>query len=315
MADKIATRQAYGDTLVALGHERADVVVLDADLSKSTMTAGFAKEFPHRFFNAGIAEQDMIGLAAGLATTGKVAFASTFAVFAAGRAFEQIRNTVCYPKLNVKIGASHAGLTVGEDGGSHQSIEDLALMRSLPNMTVIAPADATEMRLAVRAAAAYHGPVYLRLSRLATPVIFPDDHYFEIGKAVVVRPGKDLTIFSTGTMLAAALTAAERLDNEGFSAEVINVATVKPLDIETVLTSLAKTRCAVTCEEHSIIGGLGSAIAEVIVENDPVPLTRVGVLDTFGESGKPDELLERYGLTAGDIVIAARRAIVRKHAE
>lgn len=315
MADKIATRQAYGDTLVELGREQENIVVLDADLSKSTMTAGFAKEFPQRFFNAGIAEQNLIDLAAGLSTTGKVAFASTFAVFAAGRAFEQVRNTVCYPKLNVKIGASHAGITVGEDGGSHQSIEDLALMRALPNMTVIAPADAVEMRQAVRAAAAFRGPVYLRLSRLATTVIFGDDYHFEIGKAVVVRPGKDLTILSTGTMLAAALTAAERLEAEGFSAEVINVATVKPLDAETIMASIEKTRCAVTCEEHSIIGGLGSAVAELVVENDPVPVTRVGILDVFGESGKPDQLLERYGLTADDIVMAARRAIVRRHAK
>lgn len=312
MAEKIATRQAYGDTLVELGRENPDIVVLDADLSKSTMTAGFAKAYPERFFNAGIAEQNLMGMAAGLATTGKVPFASTFAVFAAGRAFEQVRNTICYPKLNVKIAASHAGITVGEDGGSHQSVEDLALMRALPNMTVIAPADAVETAKAVRAAAAHRGPVYIRLSRLATPVIFGADYQFEIGKAVVVREGKDVSLFSTGTMLAAALAAADRLADEGIRAEVVNVATLKPLDARTILASLAKTGCGVTCEEHSIIGGLGSAVAELVVENDPLPLTRVGILDVFGESGKPDELLQRFGLTADDIVIAARRVFQRK---
>jgi len=312
VAEKIATRQAYGDTLVELGRENPDIVVLDADLSKSTMTAGFAKAYPERFFNAGIAEQNLMGMAAGLATTGKVPFASTFAVFAAGRAFEQVRNTICYPKLNVKIAASHAGITVGEDGGSHQSVEDLALMRALPNMTVIAPADAVETAKAVRAAAAHRGPVYIRLSRLATPVIFGADYQFEIGKAVVVREGKDVSLFSTGTMLAAALAAADRLADEGIRAEVVNVATLKPLDARTILASLAKTGCGVTCEEHSIIGGLGSAVAELVVENDPLPLTRVGILDVFGESGKPDELLQRFGLTADDIVIAARRVFQRK---
>lgn len=312
MADKIATRQAYGDTLVELGRENSDIVVLDADLSKSTMTAGFAKAYPDRFFNAGIAEADLMGMAGGLSTMGKIPFASTFAVFAAGRAFEQVRNTICYPKLNVKIAATHAGITVGEDGGSHQSVEDLALMRVLPNMTVIAPADAVEAAKAVRAAAAYRGPVYIRLSRLATPVIFPADHCFEIGKAVVVREGKDVSLFSTGTMLGAALDAATRLADEGIRAEVVNVSTLKPLDAGTILASLEKTGCGVTCEEHSIIGGLGSAVAEVAAENDPRPLTRVGILDVFGESGKPDELLQRYGLTAEDIVIAARRVFLRK---
>lgn len=312
MAEKIATRQAYGDTLVELGHENPDVVVLDADLSKSTMTAGFAKAYPERFFNAGIAEQNLMGMAAGLATTGKVPFASTFAVFASGRAFEQVRNTICYPKLNVKIAASHAGVTVGEDGGSHQSVEDLALMRALPNMTVIAPADAVETAKAVRAAAVHRGPVYIRLSRLATPVIFGADYQFEIGKAVVVREGKDVSLLSTGTMLAAALAAADRLADEGIRAEVVNVATLKPLDARTILASLGKTGCGVTCEEHSIIGGLGSAVAELVVENDPLPLTRVGILDVFGESGRPDELLQRFGLTADDIVIAARRVFQRK---
>ncbi|MGE5560208.1 MAG: transketolase family protein [Chloroflexota bacterium] len=312
MADKIATRQAYGDTLVELGRDNPDIVVLDADLSKSTMTAGFAKAYPDRFFNAGIAEQDLMGMAAGLSTMGKIPFASTFAVFAAGRAFEQVRNTICYPKLNVKIAATHAGITVGEDGGSHQSVEDIALMRVLPNMTIIAPADAVEASQAVRAAAAHRGPVYIRLSRLATPVIFDARHEFEIGKAVVVREGKDISLFSTGTMLAAALAAADRLADEGLRAEVVNVATIKPLDAGTILASLAKTGCGVTCEEHSIIGGLGSAIAEIVVENDPLPLTRVGLLDVFGESGKPDELLQRYGLTGDDIVIAARRAFLRK---
>lgn len=312
MADKIATRQAYGDTLVELGRENPDIVVLDADLSKSTMTAGFAKAYPERFFNAGIAEQNLMGMAAGLATTGKIPFASTFAIFAAGRAFEQVRNTICYPKLNVKIAASHAGITVGEDGGSHQSVEDLALMRALPNMTVIAPADAVETAKAVRAAAAHRGPVYIRLSRLATPVIFGADYQFEIGKAVVVREGKDVSLFSTGTMLAAALAAADRLADEGIRAEVVNVATLKPLDARTILGSLAKTGCGVTCEEHSIIGGLGSAVAELVVENEPLPLTRIGILDVFGESGKPDELLQRFGLTADDVVIAARRVFQRK---
>jgi transketolase len=307
-----ATREAYGDALRDVGAEIKDIVVLDADLSKSTKTAVFAKAHPDRFFNVGIAEQNLMGTAAGLAAAGKIPFVSTFAMFAAGRAFEQVRNSICYPKLNVKIAATHAGLTVGEDGASHQAIEDISLMRSIPNMTVIVPADATEARKAVEFAAKYKGPVYLRLGRSSTPDIFGDSYEFEHGKAVQLADGKDLTIIATGIMVAPARKAAEELIEMGISARVLNIHTIKPIDKEAIAKAAQETGAIVTCEEHSIIGGLGSAVAEVIVESTPVPLERVGVMDTFGESGKPDALLVKYHLTTADIVKAAKRVISRK---
>ncbi|HHV61480.1 MAG TPA: transketolase family protein [Firmicutes bacterium] len=309
---KIATRTAYGKALVELGKVNPNVVVLDADLAKSTKSGDFMKAFPDRFFEMGIAEQDMIGTAAGLAAAGKIPFASTFAVFAAGRVFDQVRQAVGYTKLNVKIGATHAGVTVGEDGASHQSVEDIALMRSIPNMTVIVPADAVETQKAVFAAAEYYGPVYLRMGREEVPVLFDEDYRFEIGKAVMLRDGKDVTIIACGVMVAPALEASEELSREGISARVLNMHTVKPIDREAIETAAKETGAIVTAEEHNIMGGFGSAVAEVVVSTLPVPVEMVGIKDVFGQSGKPAELLEYYGLTSGNIVEAARRAIARK---
>jgi transketolase len=309
---KIATREAYGEALKDLGTANPNVVVLDADLSKSTKTSIFAKAYPERFFNMGIAEQNLIGTAAGLAAAGKIPFASTFAIFATGRAYEQIRNSIAYPKLNVKIAASHAGLTVGEDGASHQMLEDLALMRVLPNMTVIVPADAEETRQAVKAAAAMQGPVYMRLGRSGVPVLFGSDYTYEIGKAVQIAQGNDVTIIATGIMVGMAVEAAQKLQNEGTKARVLNVHTIKPIDREAIVLAAQETGAIVTAEEHNIIGGLGSAVAEVLVETRPVPMIRVGVRDTFGESGTPDALLEKYGLTAKDIEAAVKSVIARK---
>jgi transketolase len=310
--DKQATRDAYGKALVALGAENHDIVVLDADLSKSTKTADFAKHYPERFFNMGIAEANLLGTAAGLAAAGKIPFASTFAVFATGRAFEQIRNSIAYPKLNVKIAATHAGVTVGEDGGSHQAIEDIAIMRALPNMTVLVPADGEETRQAINAAVEYKGPVYIRMGRLDVPLLFDSNYDFKIGKANAVREGSDVVVFANGVMLAAALEAAKELEQEGIQVAVVNVASVKPLDEETVITYAKKTGAVVTAEEHNIIGGLGSAIAEVLGENAPTPMVRVGIKDTFGESGRPYELLEKYGLTKKEVVQAVKAVIARK---
>ncbi|GAW93167.1 transketolase family protein [Calderihabitans maritimus] len=313
MAEKIATREAYGKTLVKLGAENKDIVVLDADLAKSTKTALFAREFPERFFDMGIAEQNMMGTAAGLATAGKIPFVSTFAVFATGRAFDQIRNSIAYPRLNVKIAASHAGITVGEDGASHQSVEDIALMRSLPGMTVIVPADAVETEQAVKAAVEYSGPVYIRLGRSAVPVIYDNrDYTFRIGKAHRLREGTDAAIMATGIMVSIALEAAEKLEKMGLQVQVVNISTIKPLDKEAVLEAARTTGAIVTAEEHNIIGGLGSAVAEVLVEAYPVPMERVGIKDSFGESGKPGELLEKYGLTAEHLVEAVVRVEKRK---
>ena len=312
MAEKIATRDAYGETLVELGKENPNIVVLDADLSKSTKTNVFAKAFPERHFNFGVAEANMMATAGGLATCGKIPFASTFAVFATGRAWDQVRMSICYPELNVKIVATHGGITVGEDGASHQANEDIVLMRALPNITVIVPADAVETKKAVRAAADYVGPVYMRLGRSAVPVVFDEDYDFMIGKAEVVRPGDDVSVFACGIMTAQALEAAEILSGEGISAEVVNVSTIKPLDAETIFYSVRKTGCAVSAEEHSIVGGLGGAIAEALIDSCPVPMERVGVPDTFTESGKPDELLKKYGMTPTDIASAARLAIQHK---
>ncbi|MDD4601537.1 MAG: transketolase family protein [Negativicutes bacterium] len=307
-----ATREAYGEALREMGLENRDIVVLDADLSKSTKTSVFAKAFPDRHFNVGIAEQNLMGVAAGLASAGKIPFESTFAMFAAGRAFEQVRNSICYPKLNVTVAATHAGLTVGEDGASHQAIEDISLMRSIPNMTVVVPADAAETRQAVAWAANYNGPVYLRLGRMSVPDVFGEGYEFEMGKAVELADGSDVTIMATGIMVAPARHAAEELIAAGFSARVLNIHTIKPIDKAAIIKAAEDTGAIVTCEEHSIIGGLGSAVAEVLVENWPVPMERVGVLDTFGESGTPDALLEKYHLTTADIVQAAKRVISRK---
>ncbi len=307
-----ATREAYGEALRELGGQNENIVVLDADLSGSTKTAMFKKEYPTRFFNAGIAEQSMIGTAAGLAAAGKTAFASTFAVFATGRAFEQIRNSVCYPKLNVKIAATHAGLTVGEDGATHQAIEDVAIMRALPNMTVLVPADAAEAKGVVRWAAEYNGPVYIRLGRSGVPDVFDESYEFKFGKAVTLKEGTDVTLIGMGIMTSAALEAAEMLAEEGISATVLNMPTIKPIDEEAIVAAAQATGAIVTCEEHNIIGGLGSAVAEVLAEKASARLVRVGVKDTFGESGKPADLLKKYGLTATDIVAAAKKAIAAK---
>lgn len=307
-----ATREAYGEALRELGGQNENIVVLDADLSGSTKTAMFKKAYPTRFFNAGIAEQNMIGTAAGLAAAGKIPFASTFAVFATGRAFEQIRNSVCYPKLNVKIAATHAGLTVGEDGATHQAIEDVAIMRALPNMAVIVPADAAEAAAAVRFAATYEGPMYIRLGRSGVPDVFDGSYEFKFGKAVTIKEGTDVTLIGMGIMTAAAIEAAEMLAEEGISATVLNMPTVKPIDEDAIVAASKATGAIVTCEEHNIIGGLGSAVAEVLAEKAPARLVRVGVKDTFGESGKPADLLKKYGLTAFDIVAAAKQAIAAK---
>jgi transketolase len=311
---KIATRDAYGRTLVELGRENPDIVVLDADLSKSTKTVEFYKEFPHRFFNMGIAEQNLMGTAAGLAAAGKIPFVSTFAIFAAGRAFEQVRNTIVYPWLPVKIAATHAGVTVGEDGGSHQSIEDIALMRVLPGMRVLVPADAEETAQAIKTAAASPGPFYIRLGRAGVPQIYDSGYRFELGKASVLRQGDDAAVLACGVLVAKALQAAETLADQGIQVTVINISTIKPLDVKSVVEAARQTKAVVTAEEHSVIGGLGGAVAEVLGEHCPVPLERLGVEDTFGESGLPEELLEKYGLTAGGIVAKVERAIARKKA-
>ena len=309
---KIATRDAYGKALQRIGAENKNVVVLDADLSKSTKTADFAKLFPERFFNMGIAEQNLIGTAAGFAAAGKIPFASTFAMFATGRAFEQIRNSVAYPKLNVKIAATHAGITVGEDGGSHQSIEDIAIMRAVPNMTVIVPADGIETDKAIEAAANFDGPVYIRLGRLGVPVLFDDSYKFELGKAVTLKEGTDATIIATGYMVGEAVEAAKLLGEKNINVKVVNIHTIKPLDVEAITKAAQETGAIVTAEEHSIIGGLGGAVAEVLAENCPVPMVRVGVKDTFGESGTPAELVEKFGLTAKHLVEAVEKVISKK---
>ena len=310
MSKKIATREAYGKALAALANTNENVVVLDADLSKSTKTADFKVVAPERFFNMGIAEGNMMGVAAGLSTCGKVPFVSTFAMFAAGRAFEQIRNSICYPKLNVKVCATHAGLTVGEDGASHQAIEDISLMRSVPNMVVINPADDIETEAAIKAVAEMEGPCYVRLGRMAVSRVNDESNYnFVIGKGITLAEGNDVAIIATGIMVEAALEAKEELAKEGINARVINIHTIKPIDEELIIKAAKETGVIVTAEEHSVIGGLGSAVAEVVSENCPVPVLRVGVKDTFGESGKPNELLEKYGLTSNDIVNKVKEVI------
>ncbi|MBR6557845.1 MAG: transketolase family protein [Clostridia bacterium] len=312
MADKIATREAYGNALAEFGDKYPNLVVFDADLSAATKTGVFKKKFPERHFNCGIAEGNMVSVAAGASTAGLIPFCSTFAMFAAGRAFEQVRNSIAYPHLNVKIGATHAGISVGEDGATHQCCEDIATMRSIPGMVILNPADAAEARLAVEAAINYEGPVYLRFGRLALPVIFDENYKFEIGRGVVLSEGTDVSIIATGLMVHEALAAREILANEGISAEVINIHTIKPLDTELVTASAAKCGAVVTAEEHNIIGGLGSAVCETLAETAPVPVLRVGVEDTFGRSGKVPALMEMYGLTAANIVAKAKAAIALK---
>jgi transketolase len=314
MADTIkqATRDSYGAALVELGAEYDNLVVMDADLAHATKTDGFKKAYPDRFFDAGIAESNMMSIAAGLAAAGKIVFASSFAMFAAGRAFEQVRNSIAYPHLNVKIGATHAGISVGEDGATHQCCEDIALMRSIPGMVILNPADGVEARLAVRAAAKMDGPAYLRFGRLALPMVFDDTYQFQIGKGVQLVAGNDVTIIATGLMVSEALIAADLLKNEGISARVINMATIKPIDRDIIIKAASQTGAIVTAEEHNIIGGLGSAVAEVVCETVLVPVLRVGVNDTFGKSGPATELLTVYGLRADNIVAKAKEAISRK---
>jgi transketolase len=315
MTKKIATRDAYGLVLVELGAINQDIVVLDADLAKSTKTAMFADKYPERFFDMGIAEQNLLGTAAGLAAAGKIPFASSFAMFATGRAFEQIRNSIAYPMLNVKIAATHAGVTVGEDGGSHQSIEDIAIMRAIPGMTVLVPADGPQTAAMIKAAADYQGPVYIRMGRSAVPTIYDENYRFAWGKAEVLREGADLVVMATGIMVAEALAAAADLEAQGISATVVNVGSIKPLDVAGIVAACQNKLAVITAEEHSIIGGLGGAVAEVLSEHYPLPLIRVGVRDTFGESGAPDELLVKYGLTSREIVAAAKKAMEKTRQE
>ena len=311
MAEKIATREAYGKALAEFGADEK-IVVFDADLSKSTKTASFQAKYPERFFNMGIAEANMMCAAAGMSTCQKIPFASTFAIFAAGRACEQVRNSICYPKLNVKIGATHAGISVGEDGASHQMLEDISNMRTLPNMTIISPADAVETRLAVKAAIEHYGPVYLRLGRLAVPVIFDETYEFELGKGVQLKEGSDVTIVATGLMVHEALEAHEILKEKGISARVVNIHTIKPIDGDILEKAAKETGAIVTAEEHNVIGGLGSAVTETLAERCPVPVLRIGTQDKFGKSGKPPLLMKEYELTAADIAKKAEAAIALK---
>lgn len=304
-----ATREAYGVTLVELAREGVDVVAVEADLSKSTTTNKLEDAFPERFFNVGIAEQNMIDVAAGLAVSGKVAFTGSFAVFATGRAYDQVRNTVCYSELDVKVAPTHSGITVGPDGGSHQMLEDLALMRVLPGMRVLVPADYNAAKAAIRVAAATPGPFYIRLGRAGVPEVYPEGFELEVGRAYVLREGDHVTLAACGVEVAEALAAAELLAAEGISAEVVDVATVKPIDVDTLAASVAKTGRIVTCEEHSVLGGMGSAVSEVLSEVCPVPTRRVGIDDRFGTSGEPAELMEHFGLTAGHIAAAARELL------
>ena len=312
IGDKIATRESYGNALAEFG-AIYDIVVLDADLAEATKTGTFKKKFPDRFFDCGIAEGNMMTVAAGLAAAGKIPFASTFAMFAAGRAFEQIRNSIGYPHLNVKIGATHGGISVGEDGATHQCNEDFATMRSIPGMTIINPADAVEARAAVEAAIKFNGPVYLRFGRLAVPVLYDEASYnIEIGKGIKLADGKDATIFATGILVNMALEAKKLLQNDGIDAAVVNIHTIKPLDTDLVISQAKETGAVVTAEEHNIIGGLGSAVCEALAENCPVPVQRVGINDQFGRSGKVPPLLEMYGLTPANIAAKIKIAINMK---
>ena len=300
--EKKATRQSYGEALLELGKINKNVVVLDADLSGATKTNIFAKEFPERFFDMGIAESNMMGTAAGLATCGKIPYASTFAVFSAGRAYDQIRNSICYPKLNVKICATHAGITVGEDGATHQMLEDLSLMRTLPNMTVISPSDDTQTKWIIKEISKIDGPVYVRLARLSTPIIYDENQRFEIGKAVQIGDGTDATVFATGVTVSEALKAQEQLKEKGIDIRVVDIHTIKPIDKEMIIKCAKETKKLISIEDHSIIGGLGSAISEVLTENYPAKLEKIGVNDTFGKSGKAEELMKYFGLTCENII-------------
>jgi len=300
--EKKATRQSYGEALLELGKENKNVVVLDADLAGATKTDMFAKEFPNRFFDMGIAESNMMATAAGFATCGKIPYASTFAVFAAGRAYDQIRNSICYPKLNVKICATHCGVTVGEDGATHQMLEDLALMRTLPNMTVLSVSDDTQAKWAVEEISKINGPVYLRLARMATPIIYDENTKFEIGKAVQIGNGTDATVFATGVTVAEALKAKEILEEKGINIRVVDMHTIKPIDEDIIIKSAQETKKLISIEDHNVIGGLGSAISEVLTEKCPTKLTRLGINDTFGKSGKAEELMKYFGITAENIV-------------
>ena len=307
-----ATREAYGETLKELGAQIPEIVVLDADLSASTKTAVFAKAFPDRFFDTGIAEGNMMSVAAGLAASGKIPFASTFAVFGAGRAYEQIRNSICYPNLNVKVAVTHAGLTVGEDGATHQMLEDIALMRALPNMTVVVPADAAETAQVIRWAASYQGPVYIRMGRAKVEDVISPDAEFVPGKSTTLADGSDITIMACGIMTQQALQAAKMLAEEGISARVINMSSIKPIDEAAIVKAAKETGAIVTCEEHTVMGGLGSAVAEVVVRHCPVPMAMVGTEDVFGQSGKASEVLKVYGLTPEHIALEAKKLVEAK---
>lgn len=299
---KKATRQSYGEALAELGKENENVVVFDADLSTATKTMLFAKKFPDRFFEMGIAEQDMLATAAGFSTCGKIPYVSTFAVFAAGRAYDQIRNSICYPKLNVKICATHSGITVGEDGATHQMLEDLSLMRTLPNMTVMCTSDDTQTKWAIKEIIKINGPVYLRLSRMETPIIYEENQKFEIGKAVQIGDGTDATVIATGDVVAEAIKAKEELENRGINIRVLDMHTIKPIDKEQIVKCAKETKRIITIEDHNIIGGLGSSVCEVLAEEYPCKVTRMGIQDTFGKSGKAEELMEYFGITAKNIV-------------
>ena len=305
--NKIATRESFGKALVELGKENKDVVVLTADLAGATKTSLFEKEFPDRFINVGIAEQNMIGISAGLATTGKIPFASTFAMFAAGRAYDQIRNSVAYPKLNVKICGTHAGITVGEDGATHQMLEDLSLMRSIPNMTVLCPSDDIQTKWTIKEMARFDGPVYIRLARVATPVIYDENQTFEIGKMVQIGNGTDATVFATGVEVAEALKAKEQLEKENINIRVVDVHTIKPIDKETIIKCAKETKKIITIEDHSIIGGLGTAVCEVLAEEYPTKVIRMGMKDQFGKSGKADQLLKYFKLDSQAIIEEIKR--------
>lgn len=312
MSEKVATREAYGSALAEFGAHYENLVVLDADLAEATKTIKFKKAFPERFIDCGIAEGNMMAVAAGLAAAGKIPFASTFAMFAAGRAFEQIRNAIAYPHLNVKIGATHAGISVGEDGATHQCLEDIATMRAVPGMVIVNPADAVEARAAVEAAINYVGPMYMRFGRLAVPTLFDGSYKFELGKGIILREGTDVTLVATGLMVHEAIAAGELLANEGICARIVNIHTIKPLDRELILDSARKTGAIVTAEEHNIIGGLGSAICELLSEELPTPVIRIGTNDVFGRSGNVPSLLEAYGLTAANIAASAKKAVASK---
>ena len=311
MTVKMATRQAYGEVLVELGHEMENLVVMDADLSKSTMTAEFGKVFPERFINMGIAEQNLYGAATGMAISGKVVCASTFAMFATGRAFEIVRNSIGYTRANVKICATHAGITVGEDGASHQTFEDMALMRTIPGMTVVNPCDCVSAKKLIRQAVAMDGPVYVRLGRAPVPNFYQEDDDIQLGKGKCIREGKDLTVIATGIMVSESMMAAEKLQEEGVDVRVVDINTIKPIDRDIIIKAAKETGRIVTAEEHSVIGGLGSAVAEVVVRECPVAMEMVGQLDTFGESGKPDQLKEKYGMDAEAVIRACRKIMER----